>query len=184
MIISYENDSLIFDINIMIKMISRYHCIILIITQIAIKYQNINSQTNKILSRYFDKLQYCTLVVLKKGPLNKQTIPIFVFFLFALTENYVTSVQLIQVNQAGSSSAMEVLAFRKAFTFLLGTGMIIKSFICDRHTSIAKWMRGNCARRCREIGKPVVQHFFDLCHIAKSMQISLSMSISASLRSN
>ena len=34
----------------------------LIISQISIKYQNINSQTNNILSRYFDKPQYCTLV--------------------------------------------------------------------------------------------------------------------------
>ena len=34
----------------------------LIITQISIKYQNINSQTNKIPTRYFDKPQYCTLV--------------------------------------------------------------------------------------------------------------------------
>ena len=83
--------------------------------------------------------------------------PIFVFFfLFCLTENCFISVQLIQANQAGSSSGMEFLAFQKAFTFLLGTGMIIKSFISDRHTSIAKWMREDCPRHCREIGKPVV----------------------------
>ena len=31
---------------------------------------------------------------------------------------------------------MEFLAFQKAFTFLLGTGMIIKSFMSDRYTSI------------------------------------------------
>ena len=60
MIISYDNDSLIFDMHIMMKMISRYYHSI--ITQISIKYQNINSQTNNILSRYFDKPQYCTLV--------------------------------------------------------------------------------------------------------------------------
>ena len=59
MIISYDNDSLIFDMHIMMKMISRYYHSI--ITQISIKYQNINSQTNNILSRYFDKPQYCTL---------------------------------------------------------------------------------------------------------------------------
>lgn len=63
---------------------------------------------------------------------------------------------------------MEFLAFQKAFTFLLGTGMIIKSFISDRHTSIAKWMREDCAAKCTELGKPVVKHFFDLWHIAKS----------------
>lgn len=109
--------------------------------------------------------------------------PIFVFFfLFCLTENCFISVQLIQANQVGSSSGMLFLASQKAFTFLLGTGMIIKSFISDRHTSIAKWMREDCARHCREIGKPVVQHFFDIWHIAKSKLISLSMSFSASIR--
>ena len=63
MIISYDNDSLIFDMHIMMKMISRYYHSI--ITQISIKYQNINSQTNNILSRYFDKPQRCTLVPLQ-----------------------------------------------------------------------------------------------------------------------
>ena len=48
MIISYDNDSLIFDMHIMMKMISRYYHSI--ITQISIKYQNINSQTNNILA--------------------------------------------------------------------------------------------------------------------------------------
>ena len=60
MIISNDNDSLIFDMHIMMKMIPRYYHSI--ITQISIKYPNIKSQTNNILSRYFDKPQYCTLV--------------------------------------------------------------------------------------------------------------------------
>ena len=58
MIILYGDDTLIFDTHIMMKMISRYYHFI--ITQISIKYQNINSQTNNILSKYFDKQQYCT----------------------------------------------------------------------------------------------------------------------------
>ena len=54
MIILYDNVSSIFDMHIMIKMISRnYH---------SNYHPNINSQTNNILSRYFDKPQYCTLV--------------------------------------------------------------------------------------------------------------------------
>ena len=61
MIISYDNDILIFDINSVIKIISRYYHSI--ITKISVKYQNINNQTNDILSWYFDKPQYCTLVV-------------------------------------------------------------------------------------------------------------------------
>lgn len=73
-----------------------------------------------------------------------------------------------QANQAGSSSGMEFLGFKEAFTFLLGTGMIIKSFVSDRHTSIAKWMREDCPKKCEELGKPVAQHFFDIWHIGKS----------------
>lgn len=65
---------------------------------------------------------------------------------------------------------MEFLAFQKAFTFLLGTEMIIKSLISDRHASIAKWMREDCVTKCNDLGKPVVQHFFDIWHIAKSKQ--------------
>ena len=83
---------------------------------------------------------------------------------------FVSSTFQFQANQAGSSSGMEFLAFQKAFTFLLGTGMIIKSFISDHHTSIAKWMREDCVIKCNDLGKPVVQHFFDIWHIAKSKQ--------------
>jgi len=63
---------------------------------------------------------------------------------------------------------MEFLGFKEAFTFLLGKGMIIKSFVSDRHTSIAKWMREDCPKKCEELGKPVVQHYFDIWHIGKS----------------
>jgi len=65
---------------------------------------------------------------------------------------------------------MEFLGFKEAFTFLLGTGMIIKSFVSDRHTSIAKWMREDCPKKCEELGKPVAQHFFDIWHIGKKIQ--------------
>ena len=70
----------------------------------------------------------------------------------------------------GHSSGMEFMAFEKAFTFLLGTGLVIKSFISDRHTSIAKWMREDCPKKCRDLGKPVVAHFFDIWHIGKSKE--------------
>ena len=62
------------------------------------------------------------------------------------------------------------MAFKEAMTYLLTTGIIIKSFISDRHASIAKWMREECGRKCAELGKPVINHFFDLWHIAKSKQ--------------
>ena len=68
-------------------------------------------------------------------------------------------IKKFQANEAGSSSGMEFLAFQKAFTFLLGTTMVIKSFISDRYTSIAKWMS---PKKCSELGKPVIKHYFDL----------------------
>jgi len=80
-----------------------------------------------------------------------------------------------QANEAGSSSKMEFLGHQRAFAFLLGTGLIIKSFISDRHTSITKWMREDCPRKCKELGKPVIDHFFDLWHIGKSNQILYSL---------
>lgn len=75
-----------------------------------------------------------------------------------------------KVNEARNSSGMEFIAVEKAFTFLLGTGLLIKSFISDRHTSIAKWMREDLPKKCRDVGKPIVAHFFDIWHIGKSKE--------------
>ena len=55
MIISYDiNDSLIFDMHKYDKNDFHADIIILVITKISIKYQNINSQTNNIVTRYYD----------------------------------------------------------------------------------------------------------------------------------
>ena len=70
-----------------------------------------------------------------------------------------------QANQAGSSSAMEALGHQNAMSFLLTTSMIITTFVSDRHGTIAKWMRETCPRMCKELGKPVIMHFYDLWHI-------------------
>lgn len=80
-------------------------------------------------------------------------------------------VNYFQSNEAGSSTAMEFLGHQRAFAYLFTTALVIKSFISDRHTSIAKWMRGECPKKCQELGKPVVEHFFDLWHVAKSKKI-------------
>ena len=76
---------------------------------------------------------------------------------------------LLQANEVGSSSAMEFAGHERSILFLLTTGMIIKQYITDRHTSIAKWMREECPKICRQLKKPKIDHFFDLWHIAKSM---------------
>ena len=46
--------------------------------------------------------------------------------------------------------------------------MIIRTFVSDRHATIAKWMRETCPRMFKELGKPVIVHFYDLWHIVKS----------------
>ena len=79
-----------------------------------------------------------------------------------------------QANQAGSSSNIEFTGHQKAFAFLLTTGMIIRAFISDRQ-AIAKWMRVQCPKMCKEWGKPVIDHFFDLWHIGKSKALHLWM---------
>jgi hypothetical protein len=74
----------------------------------------------------------------------------------------------LQANQEGSSSVMEFMGHQKAFDFLFTTGITIKSFVSDRHTSIAKWMLEECPKKCKELGQHIVNHFFDLWHIGKS----------------
>lgn len=83
----------------------------------------------------------------------------------------------LQANQAGKSSAMEFMGHQQAFAFLLGTAMIIKALISDHHSQIAKWMRVECPQNCKEIGKPVIDHFFDLWHIEKSKLLNKSIHI-------
>jgi len=63
---------------------------------------------------------------------------------------------------------MEFAGHQRTFEFILTTGIIITTFVSDRHASIAKWMREELPRRCSALGKPIVNHFFDLWHIGKS----------------
>ena len=60
------------------------------------------------------------------------------------------------------------MAFKEAITYLLASEMIVRSFISDRPMSIAKWMREEHGKKCKDLGKPVVKHFFDLWHMGKS----------------
>ena len=62
---------------------------------------------------------------------------------------------------------MEFLGHQKAFSFQLSTGMIITTFVSDRHASIAKWMREECTKLCKEM-KTKIEHYYDCWHVAKS----------------
>ncbi|XP_068712766.1 uncharacterized protein [Montipora foliosa] len=96
------------------------------------------------------------------------------YSIFCCTVGLIIDVALVQCNEAGSSSGMEFLGHQRAFAYLFTTAMKIKSFISDRHRSIAKWMRETCSKKCRELNKPVVEHFFDLWHVAKQIQKTLT----------
>ena len=48
---------------------------------------------------------------------------------------------------------MEFLGFQQALSFLLSTEMVITSFVSDRHAGIAKWMREECPKNCKQLGK-------------------------------
>jgi len=74
---------------------------------------------------------------------------------------------LLQVNEAGSSTAMEFVGHKKCFNYLVHTDMSIKSFISDRHTAICKWMKEELPNICRPLKIPLISHFYDLWHIGK-----------------
>lgn len=63
---------------------------------------------------------------------------------------------------------MEFEGHQKAMAHLLSTEMVITAFISDRHAKIACWMRDHCPKMCKSLGKPVIDHFFDLWHLGKS----------------
>ncbi|CAB4006731.1 uncharacterized protein LOC111334905 [Paramuricea clavata] len=90
------------------------------------------------------------------------------YTIFCCTVGLIIHIVIIQANQAGNSNNMEFLGHQKALAFLLGTGMIIKAFISDRHLAITKWMREDCPKKCKELQKPIIEHYFDLWHIGKS----------------
>lgn len=61
------------------------------------------------------------------------------------------------------------MVFKEVFIYLLVIGMIVKFFIFDRYVFIVKWMREECSKKCNELGKLVVNYFFDFWYIGKSM---------------
>ena len=53
----------------------------------------------------------------------------------------------------GSSAAMEYHGFVKCMEYLLGCGLLVKTFVSDRHTVIAKHVREKLAN---------IKHYFDI----------------------
>lgn len=55
---------------------------------------------------------------------------------------------------------MELEGAKRSFQFLNDARVPVKVFISDRHRGIAKWVREKC---------PLVQHFYDIWHVTKSI---------------
>ena len=67
---------------------------------------------------------------------------------------------LLQRNEVGNSSGMEYEGFCRSMEYLLGLGLVIKTFVSDRHLAIAKHMKEKLTH---------ITHYFDIWHLKKSM---------------
>ncbi|XP_067029941.1 uncharacterized protein [Acropora muricata] len=82
------------------------------------------------------------------------------YTMFCNTILKVVHFELLQANETGGSSPMELEGAKRSFSFLKSVGLSISVFISDRHRGIAKWIR-ECQPSCA--------HFFDIWHIARSI---------------
>ena len=57
---------------------------------------------------------------------------------------------------------MEYAGFCRSMGYLLGLGLVLKTFISDRHSAITKHMKENLSD---------ITHYFDVWHLKKSMVI-------------
>jgi solute carrier family 8 (sodium/calcium exchanger) len=55
---------------------------------------------------------------------------------------------------------MEYHGFVRCMEYLLGTGLLIKTFVSDGNSGIAKYMREKLT---------TIKHYFDIWHLKKSM---------------
>ena len=75
------------------------------------------------------------------------------------------NLNIFQANETGSSQAMELEGAKRSFNFLTNSAVTIRTFISDRHRGIAKWLKA---------AYPLVQHFYDIWHVSKSITKKLA----------
>ncbi|CAB3984261.1 Hypothetical predicted protein [Paramuricea clavata] len=81
------------------------------------------------------------------------------YTMFCCTLGKIIHFDLVQRNQAGSSPAMEFMSFKSCMDYLIKKGLAITTFISDRHTSVAKYMRSVLSK---------ITHYFDIWHLKKT----------------
>ena len=57
---------------------------------------------------------------------------------------------------------MEYEGFCRSIEYIFGLGLVIKTFVSDRHSTISKHMREKLSH---------IRHYFDIWHLKKSMLI-------------
>ncbi|XP_015751817.1 PREDICTED: uncharacterized protein LOC107331715 isoform X2 [Acropora digitifera] len=87
------------------------------------------------------------------------------YTIFCCTIPMIIHFALVQRNQAGSSTAMEFMAFKQCMNYLIGYGLLITTFISDRHVSIASHMK--------KVLTGII-HYFDIWHLKKKIRKVLS----------
>lgn len=65
-----------------------------------------------------------------------------------------------QANETGGSNQMELEGAKRCFAFLKTAGVPINTFVSDRHSGIAKWMREH---------QQDTKHYSDIWHLARSV---------------
>ena len=68
--------------------------------------------------------------------------------------------EIVQANEAGSSTHTELEKTKRYFSFLTMLGITITMFISDRNRSVAKWIREH---------SPRTKHFYDIWHVARTI---------------
>ncbi|XP_028418457.1 uncharacterized protein LOC114543840, partial [Dendronephthya gigantea] len=76
--------------------------------------------------------------------------------------NAIIDFSLVQRNEAGSSPAMEYMAFTRSMEDVSKNDLNVNTFVSDRHSSIAKHMREKL---------PEITHYFDLWHLTKVSKV-------------
>ena len=66
---------------------------------------------------------------------------------------------MFQKNEVGSSTGMEFEGFKRSMESVIASGAKVKTFVSDRHLSIAKYMKEKY---------PNITHYFDIWHLKKS----------------
>ncbi|XP_051950019.1 uncharacterized protein LOC127620809 isoform X2 [Xyrauchen texanus] len=76
--------------------------------------------------------------------------------------NKVVDVQLVQSSEVPNSSWCELEGLKRSVGLLRGKDLHLATLITDRHRQVAKWVR-------EELSPEGTRHYFDVCHIAKSL---------------